>query len=271
LVTVTPLSVPGASEGTVAATCVLSGTETPPAATPPILTVAPERKFAPEINAVMPPEAGPDFGVIADTTGAFDGGVGVTVGVLVAVNVGVRVKVAVVVAVEVEVEVAVRVCVEVALGVIVEVRVRVAVKVGVGVATPPETATLSIVTEPSTVLSPLLSDMPTKTFVAMLIVSEPTSVQATPSAELYALKAVPARVIFTQYGATTSTPEVVEVLPPVVTRRWKTMPLPGVSAVIACFELVPRVSRIMTPPLAHGLVFWMLDTRPTIVPSPLNG
>src|SRR5450432_449786 len=89
-VTVTSLSVPGVRAGTVAATCSPSGTETPVAATPPIVTVAPETKFVPVITAAVPPEARPDEGAIDETTGALGRGVGVGDGVKVGdgVNVG---------------------------------------------------------------------------------------------------------------------------------------------------------------------------------------
>jgi len=58
------------------------------------------------------------------------------------------------------------------------------------------------------------------------------------------------------------------VVPPVVSRRWKAIPLLGVRMTIACLELADRLSRIMTPPLAQGSVFSMLATRARIVPSP---
>ena len=39
---------------------------------------------------------------------------------------------------------------------------------------------------------------------------------------------------------------------------------------MACAELAATLSRIITPPLAQGLVFVMLDTRARMVPSPMR-
>ena len=97
--------------------------------------------------------------------------------------------------------------------------------------------------------------MPKKMFAVMLIVSDPTSVQLIPSDELYPENEFPLRTTLTQYGATTLTPEVFMVPPPVVSRRWKATPLPGVRTIMAWVELAARLSRIMTPALAQGLVF----------------
>jgi hypothetical protein len=53
-------------------------TETPEAGVPPIVTIAPLVKFDPEMVTVVPPDVGPDVGLIAVTRGAlFDGPVGV--------------------------------------------------------------------------------------------------------------------------------------------------------------------------------------------------
>jgi len=57
----------------------------------------------------------------------------------------------------------------------------------------------------------------------------------------------------------------------VETRRWNASPLPGVRTIMACLELAASVSRIITPPFDQGFVFWMLETRATIWPSPLSG
>jgi hypothetical protein len=56
----------------------------------------------------------------------------------------------------------------------------------------------------------------------------------------------------------------------VTIRRWKARPLPGVRTIIAWVELAARVSRIITPPLAHGSVFWSVATRAINVASPEN-
>src|SRR5450432_2396976 len=98
LVTATSLSVAGASAGTDAVRWALSTTATPPAGTPPTVTVAPARKFAPLTVTPVPPAAGPDLGPIAETIGRGSGvavGVGVGLGVRVAVGVGVTVGVGV--------------------------------------------------------------------------------------------------------------------------------------------------------------------------------
>jgi hypothetical protein len=180
----------------VAAMWAPSATDTPVAATPPTFTVAPETKFEPMICAAVPPGARPDAGAIDETTGDPGSGVGVFVGVRVAVRVGVmlgvtvgvRVAVAVGVRVDVGVRVAVAldvsVAVRVKVGVWVGVRVRVAVRVGVAVGPGPVTLTLSMVDVFRTRLLWLVSAIPTKTLVAMLMVSEPTKVHVMPSAEL---------------------------------------------------------------------------------------
>jgi hypothetical protein len=85
------------------------------------------------------------------------------------------------------------------------------------------------------------------------------------------VKVSPERTSFTQYGATTLTPEVLKVTPPVVTRLWKATPFSGVRTIMACVDEGSSVSRIITPPLAHGFVSCSVTTRATIVPSPLRG
>ena len=131
----------------------------------------------------------------------------------------------------------------------------------------PETvmATLSRTAAQRTGLLWLVKARPTKTLAAMGIVSEPTRVQVTPSAEMEAVNALPVRTTLTQEGATTPAPVVDVEIPPVATRRWNVAPWPGVTNIDACVEPVASVSRIMTPALAHGFVFWMLATRATIV------
>ena len=69
------------------------------------------------------------------------------------------------------------------------------------------------------------------------------------------MKVLPARTIFTQYGATGPRTVVESERAPVESRRWKEMPLPGVRTVVACVEPAARLSRIITPALAHTLVF----------------
>ena len=116
-----------------------------------------------------------------------------------------------------------------------------------------------------------LSARPTKTLAAIGTESAPTRVHVTPSGETYVVNVFPARVSFTQYGATGPVIGVDVETPPVARRRWKATPLPGVTKIEACVDPAPRVSRIMTPDLAQGSVFCWVATRATIVPSPFNG
>src|SRR5690349_841851 len=97
------------------------------------------------------------------------------------------------------------------------------------------------------------------------MVSEPTTVQLTPSEEAYPVRSVPARTSFTQYGAKTHRPLVLVLSPPVLTRRWNVTPLAEVRLMKAWRELAARVSRIITPALAQLSVAWMLATRAMIV------
>jgi hypothetical protein len=216
-------------------------------------------------------------------------GVGVRVGVFVDVNVAVRVGVRVGVAEPVTVAVgemvgepvrvgdAEAVRVDVALAVMVGVFVRVGVDDGVwvqvlvGVGPPEVTATPSSTAVQRTASLWLVRASPTKTPAVIEIVSEPTTVQFTPSGELDAVNVDPERTRRTQYGATTPAPGVCVVPPPVEARRWNARPFNGVSTIIACLDAAERVSRIITPPLAQASVFWMLPTRATMLPSPVSG
>src|ERR1700676_3510795 len=74
----------------------------------------------------------------------------------------------------------------------------------------------------------------------------------------------------TQYGAATFGPWVLRLLAPVVARDWMTAPLPGVIATKALVEPAVRVSRNITPALAHALVLLWLTTRAVIEPSPVR-
>jgi hypothetical protein len=51
---------------------------------------------------------------------------------------------------------------------------------------------------------------------------------------------------------------------------YKSMLLPGVMAISTLAEPAVRVSRIITPALAHACVFCWLTTRAAICPSPLK-
>ena len=165
-------------------------------------------------------------------------GVGVRVGVLVGVRVGVRV--------------AVEVRVRVSVGVGVTVGVEVLVGVGVGAA---ETVTLSKAEVQATVLLWLVTARPIKTLAAIGIVAVPTEVQLIPSAEMEAVKVLPLRARRTQYGATGPATVVPTAVAPVVSRCWNAAPEPGVTNISAYVESAARLSRIITPALAHTLVF----------------
>src|SRR5215510_5852394 len=69
LVTVT-VTAPAACAGVVAVICVPLTTTTLVAAVPPNVTVAPETKFVPVIVTLVPPVAGPEFGLTVPTEGA---------------------------------------------------------------------------------------------------------------------------------------------------------------------------------------------------------
>ena len=169
--TTTSLSVPGDRAGAVALIDVelMNADE---AETPPNCTVEAAVKLPPEIRTLEPPVADPDVGATEETVGC-GAGVPLGDGVGVCVRVGVSVG-----PTEVGVGVAVRV------GVDVRVAVGVMVFVGVAVADGSVIVTLSSVEVLSTEALGAVSGIPMKTLVAMLIVSEPTSVQVTPSGEL---------------------------------------------------------------------------------------
>ena len=82
---------------------------------------------------------------------------------------------------------------------------------------------------------------------------------------------LPLRTSLTQYGAVLPVLVVSVLEPPVVVRRWKETPLPGVTTIMACFAFELTLSRIITPALAHGSVFSTLTTRATISALPLKG
>src|SRR5688572_9459609 len=70
----------------------------------------------------------------------------------------------------------------------------------------------------------LVTARPTYTVVPIAIVSVPTRVQFTPSADSYALNRLPFRCNFTHRGAAESDPAVLALTPLSVARRWNAMP-----------------------------------------------
>ena len=101
------------------------------------------------------------------------------------------------------------------------------------------------------------------------MVSRPISFQFAPSLDAELMKTLPARSIFTHHGAP---PAVASLLlsPLNSTRRWKAIPLSGVTAVIACLDDASSVSRIITPALAQPSVCETVSTRATSEPSPTS-
>src|SRR2546430_697486 len=87
--------------------------------------------------------------------------------------------------------------------------------------------TLSNVVCAAVVVVWLLTARPTNTFAPIAIVSLPTSVHVTPSGDEYALIVLPTRSSFTQYGAPTSGPAVLVLVPAVGGPPPKTTPLPN--------------------------------------------
>src|SRR5689334_18335653 len=104
----------------------------------------------------------------------------------------------------------------------------------------------------------------------MPIVDEPTSVHVVPLGDRYAVKVVPLRTSFTQYGATGPETLVLVLLPPVLDRRMKLTPLEGVTNTPACFAFAASESRNITPALARPFVLVIPSTRAMIVPSPVS-
>ncbi len=116
----------------------------------------------------------------------------------------------------------------------------------------------------------LVTTSPTCTVAAIEMLSLPMSVQLVPVVDRYAETVEPLRTKRTQDGAVPAPPTVVALEPSVVTRRWNARPFAGVTATNAFREPAPRVSRIMTPALAHPLVFCSDATCAMISPSPVS-
>ena len=131
--------------------------------------------------------------------------------------------------------------------------------------------TLSNVAVASVETTWLLTARPTSAFAPIVNVSLPTSVHPTPSADTYALIVAPMRSSFTQYGAATSGPVVLALVPPPTVRRWNALPWPADRSMNACAAPGSIVSRIITPALVHAFTFCTVATRAIITPSPFNG
>jgi hypothetical protein len=160
-------------------------------------------------------------------------GVGVAVGAGVGVGLGVGVGVAVGVGVGVAVCAGVGVGLGVAVGVAVGVGVGVGADVGVGVGAgvgAADDVTLSKVAVPRTPLLWLVTARPARATVGSAIVwVEPaTWVHATPSAPVYAVKALPVRVIRSQRAGTPGTFVAWYVVAPRVFRHWVATPFVAV-------------------------------------------
>jgi hypothetical protein len=104
----------------------------------------------------------------------------------------------------------------------------------------------------------------------MLTVVEPMFVQFAPFADRKPVTVLPIRCTRTQYGADGPESVVSLQLPPVFARHWNEMPCADVTATSACRELAASVSRIITPPFAHGYVFSRELTYARISQSPLT-
>src|SRR5687768_15089292 len=99
--------------------------------------------------------------------------------------------------------------------------------------------------------------------VAIAMVSLPTSVQLTPSADRYALMVLPLRVRRTQTGGAPSPPAVCAERLDVAGRRWNASPFvdpKGVTIMKACADPGVSDSRSMTPAFVHGSTFCSVAT-----------
>src|SRR5262245_15503589 len=132
------------------------------------------------------------------------------------------------------------------------------------------TAALSNVDVFRTVLLCAVTARPTTTELDMLMVSLQTVVQVEPSVDEYAVKVLPARTTRTHLGAGPAPPAVFVLIPPVAVRRWKARPFADERSMKACLEFAAKLSRNITPALAHGSVFPMVATRALISPFPLR-
>ena len=102
----------------------------------------------------------------------------------------------------------------------------------------------------------------------MVKVALPTVVQVMPSGELFAVTVLPLRVSDSHWGAVTPAMAVSVDVPPVVVRRWKMTPLPGVTKILACIALAAVPSRSIKPAFAQTWVLVWLVTFAEIVPFP---
>ena len=86
------------------------------------------------------------------------------------------------------------------------------------------------------------------------MVAEPNGVQLTPSVEIEPVIELPVRVSLSQTPVEADLVMLVGILC-VAERAWNVTPFPGVRASMTKRESPFRVSRIMTPALAHEFVF----------------
>src|SRR5690348_2388547 len=131
------------------------------------------------------------------------------------------------------------------------------------------TSTLSYVAVARAESSWLESTRPTSIVDPIAMVSLPTSVQLVPLPDTYAENVLPLRTIRTHSGAVPLPPLVFVDAPPVVVRRWKARPLPGVTNMDACIALAESDARIITPAFVQAFVLLTLATRAVTVPSPV--
>src|SRR5579871_2422504 len=93
---------------------------------------------------------------------------------------------------------------------------------------------------------------PKYTVFDIVMLMEPTCDQLVPSGDTNPVNRLPARVSLTQYGAPTAGPEALSLLPFEAVRYWKVAPFVQEIAMSAFLEPAARLSRNITPPLAHG-------------------
>src|SRR4051812_18726 len=102
------------------------------------------------------------------------------------------------------------------------------------------------------------------------MMSAPIFVQVAPSGDEYATMTTPRRSMRTHIGAVAVLPAALVVTPPLLTRRWKAMPLADDTSIRPCDDFDDSDSRIITPALVQALTFCRLATRAVITPSPVT-
>src|SRR5262245_55556348 len=102
----------------------------------------------------------------------------------------------------------------------------------------------------------------------MLMFADPIVVQVAPSGDVEPVNFLPLRTTRTQSGAIPLL-NVCELVPPVLVRRRNSTPLDALTIIIACLDPAVKLSRIMTPAFAHGLLFPTSITLALISQGPL--